>query len=365
MRHGWRRLALEVLPMMLLLLWAGSVGAHTGGTTGFARLTVEGRTVRYTLTLDLETAAKAQNAPTGTTPVPLAGGYDALAGLVSRHVTISADGSACVPLPDAVQPPPPGRSIVVIVIHYACPAPVHVLTMRDTLSAVFGRDHHTLASIEGPGQTELVLLDPDRAEAQVTIADQATGARAATPADNGALGFFLLGIEHILEGFDHVLFIVALVLGGGRIGTLLGIITAFTVGHSVTLAFAVLGLVRPPAWLIEPLIAASIAYVACENIFLKRTPSRRWLVGLLFGLVHGFGFAGALIELEVPGESLFSSLLSFNLGVEAGQAIISALLFPALLLLSRIEWRRQAVTTLSAVILVAAVGLLVEHTILQ
>lgn len=365
MRHGWRRFALEMLPVALFFLWAGSVGAHTGGTTGFARLTVDGQTVRYSLTLDLETADKAKDAPAGTMPAPLAGGYDALAGLVSRHVTISADGGACVPLPDAVQPPPSGRSIVVIVIHYACPASVRVLTMRDTLSAVFGRDHHTLASIEGPGRTELVLLDPDRAEARITIADQPTGAQAATPADNGALGFFLLGIEHILEGFDHILFIVALVLGGGRIGTLLGIITAFTVGHSVTLAFAVLGVVRPPSWLIEPLIAASIAYVACENMFLKRTPSRRWLVGLLFGLVHGFGFAGALIELEVPGESLFSSLLSFNLGVETGQAVVIALLFPALLLLSRVEWRRQAVTALSAVILVAALGLLAGHTILQ
>lgn len=365
MRQGWRRLALEILPAVLLFLWAGTLVAHTGGTTGFARLTVDGQTVRYSLTLDLETAAKAQNGPPGTTPAPLTGGYDALAGLVSRHVTISADGSACAPLPDAVQPPPPGRSIVVIVIHYACPVPVRVLAMRDTLSAVFGRDHHTLASIERAGRTELVLLDPDRTEAEITIADQPAGARPATPAGGGALGFFLLGIEHILEGFDHILFIVALVLGGGRIGTLLGIITAFTVGHSATLAFAVLGLVRPPAWLIEPLIAASIAYVACENIFLKRTPSRRWLVGLLFGLVHGFGFAGALIELEVPGESLFSSLLFFNLGVETGQAIIIALLFPALLLLSRVEWRRQAVTAISALILVAAVGLLAEHTILQ
>lgn len=76
-------------------------------------------------------------------------------------------------------------------------------------------------------------------------------------------------------------------------------------------------------------LPASIAYVACENIFLQRTPSRRWLFGLLFGLVHGFGFAGALLELELPRDGPFSSLLFVNLGVEAGQATIVALLFPA------------------------------------
>jgi hypothetical protein len=356
------------MPMALLValffLGVGAAGAHTGGTTGFAKVTVDGQTVRYSLTLDLETAAKAQDALSRSPPAPPAASHDALAGIVARHVVISADGKACAPLPGAVQPPPSGRSMVVIVIHYACAGPIRTLTLRDTLSAVFGRDHHTLASIEGPGGTELALLDPDRPEAQVTVDDRPAGGRTAHPVVAGALGFFELGIEHILAGFDHVLFIVALILGGGRILSLLGIITAFTVGHSITLALAVLGVVLPPAWLVEPLIAVSIAYVACENMFLDHTPSRRWLVGLLFGLVHGFGFAGVLLDLEVPRENLFSSLLFFNLGVEAGQAMILALLFPVLLLLSRVAWKRRAVTAVSAVVLIAAVGLLAERTIL-
>jgi hypothetical protein len=348
MRRGWRSLASALLPLALLVHWAGSAGAHTDGTTGFARITVDGQTVRYSLTLDLETVAKAQADP------------DALAGIVSRHVEITADGNACAAVPGTVQPPPPGRTTVVVVIHYACQTPVRTLTLRDRLSAVFGRDHHTLASIEWPGGSEQVLLDPDRTEARIVVDDRS----AANPAGDGALGFFELGIEHILTGFDHILFVFALILGGGRIGSLIGIVTAFTVGHSITLGLAVLGVVRPPTWLVEPLIAASIAYVACENIFRERTPPRRWLVGLLFGLVHGFGFAGALLELEVPREALFSSLLFFNLGVEAGQAMVVALLFPLLLLLSRFEWRRRAVTAISAVVLVAAVGLLAERTLL-
>ena len=358
MRRGWRGLAGVLLLFAFLFHWAGSAVAHTGGTTGFAKITVEGETVRYSLTLDVEAASKVQNGP-------LAAGHDALAGIVARHIEISADGTPCAALPGTVQPAQPGRSIVVVVIHYACAGPVGTLTLRDRLSAVFGRDHHTLANIEGPGGTEQFLLDPDRPEVRVVISGPSTGAPAADLAPHGAYGFFRLGIEHIVTGFDHILFLFALILRGGRLGSLLGIVTAFTIAHSLTLGLAVLGVVRPPSWIVEPLIAASIAYVACENIFLQRAPSRRWLVSLLFGLVHGFGFAGALLALELPRDGLFSSLLFFNLGVEAGQAMIIALLFPALVLLSRFAWEKRAVTAISAVVLVAAVGLLAERTFVQ
>lgn len=358
MRRAWRGLACALLPFALLFSWLGSAVAHTGGTTGFARITADGETVRYSLTLDLEAAAKVRNGPLAAEP-------DALAGIVSRHVEISADGNACAPLPGTVQPAQPGRSIIVVIIHYVCPRPVGTLTVRDRLSAVFGRDHHTLASIEGPGGTEQFLLDTDRSEARIVVAGSPSAPSEAIPAGEGPFGFFRLGLEHIAIGFDHILFLFALMLRGGRIGSLLGIVTAFTVAHSITLSLAVLGVVRPPEWLIEPLIAASIAYVACENIFLQNAPSRRWLVSLLFGLVHGFGFAGPLLELEVPRAALFSSLLFFNLGVEAGQAAIIALLFPMLVLLSRFAWEKRAVTAISGVILVGAMGLLVERILMQ
>lgn len=358
MKRAWRSFACALLPVALLFPWLGSAAAHTGGTTGFARITVEGETVRYSLTLDLETAAKVQNGPPAAEP-------DALAGIVSRHVEISADGNPCAPLPGTVQPAQPGRSIVVVVIHFVCPRPVGTLTVRDRLSDVFGRDHHTLVSIERPGGTEQFLLDTDRTEVRIVVTGSPPGGSEATAVGEGPFGFFRLGLEHIAIGFDHILFLFALMLRGGRIGSLLGIVTAFTVAHSITLSLAVLGVVRPPEWLIEPLIAASIAYVACENIFLQNAPSRRWLVSLLFGLVHGFGFAGPLLELEVPRDALFSSLLFFNLGVEAGQAVIIALFFPALVLLSRFAWEKRAVTVISAVILVAAVGLTAERILLQ
>ena len=348
---------------LLLCVWAGSVGAHTGGTTGFAQVTVKGQTVRYSLTLGLDAIEKVRTDSTSTNQVPLATDYDALAGLVARHTMIASDGNTCTPLPGTVQPPSPERASVVIVILYACAAPVRTLTLRDDLFNVLGRDHHTLASVEWAGGHEQFLLEPDRRETRVVVESSPAQPPTASPLDDGALGFFRLGVEHILEGFDHILFIFALILGGGRFRSLLVIITAFTVAHSITLGLAVLDLVRPPSSIVEPLIALSIAYVAFENIFMERAASRRWLVSLLFGLVHGFGFAGALVELGLPDQALFSSLLFFNLGVEAGQALIVAVLFPALLWMARFPWKQRAVTSISAVVLLAAIALLAERAL--
>jgi len=362
--RGWRFLASAALALALLLQWSGWAEAHTGGTTGFARVTVEGQTVRYSLTLGLDAVGTVLAVPDGGQRAPLAADYDALAGIVSRHITISADGHPCAALPASVQPPAPDRSSIVIVIHYACAAPVGVLVLRDELFVALGRDHHTLANVEWSGGGEQILFDPDRREARVVVGASPPGTPATGSAGGNALAFFELGIEHILVGFDHVLFVFALMLRGGRIRSLLLIITAFTVAHSITLGLAVLDVVRPPAWIVEPLIAASIAYVALENIFMARAVSRRWLVSLLFGLVHGFGFAGALLEIGLPGDRLFSSLLFFNLGVETGQAMIIALLFPALRWLSRFAWEPRAVTSLSVVVLVVALGLLAERVLL-
>ncbi len=353
MKKGWRLLLpLGLVLGLVLAAGNGRLQAHTGGTTGHARVTIDGQTVRYSLTLALDSLEKVR---------PPVVDHDSLAAIVAHHVTVIADETPCAALPGAVQPPTPDRSSVVIVVHYACAAPVRSLLLRDHLFALLGRDHHTLASVEWAGGNTQLFFDPDQSEARVTVSDNPAGSQPST--GGGRLSLFLLGVEHILVGFDHILFVFALTLGGGRLGPLIGIVTAFTVAHSLTLGLAVLGFARPPGWIIEPLIAASIAYVAFENIFLDRAPSRRWLVSFLFGLVHGFGFAGALMEIDLPQDRLLSSLLLFNLGVETGQAMIIALLFPPLLWLSRFPWQRRAVTTISAVVLVAALGLLAERTL--
>jgi hypothetical protein len=135
--------------------------------------------------------------------------------------------------------------------------------------------------------------------------------------------FTASGIHHIAIGPDHILFLIGLLLLGGSVRRLLLIISAFTLGHSITLSLAALGIVTPPAHVIEPAIALSIVYVGADNLLVGSSgrDARAW-VALFFGLVHGFGFASVLYETGLPPGAVGLSLFSFNLGVEIGQAFI-------------------------------------------
>jgi hydrogenase/urease accessory protein HupE len=146
------------------------------------------------------------------------------------------------------------------------------------------------------------------------------------------LGTFIrAGVEHIYLGPDHILFIIGLLLVGGGLGRVLRVATAFTLAHSITLALAVLGLVRLPGRVIEPLIALSVVYVGFENLRAGvRASDWRVRIAFAFGLIHGFGFASVLRELGLPHQALAWSLLGFNLGVEIGQASIVLLVVPLL-----------------------------------
>jgi hydrogenase/urease accessory protein HupE len=141
--------------------------------------------------------------------------------------------------------------------------------------------------------------------------------------------FLVLGVEHILTGYDHVVFLLALLLAGGAFWNTAKIITSFTVAHSITLALAALDVIRIPSSVVEPLIAVSIVYVGVENL-LRSDLRWRWLLTFAFGLVHGFGFASVLRELGVgaAGVGVAVPLVSFNLGVELGQVSIMLLVLP-------------------------------------
>ncbi len=148
--------------------------------------------------------------------------------------------------------------------------------------------------------------------------------------------FTASGVHHIAIGPDHILFIIGLLLLGGSVRRLLAIVTAFTLGHSVTLALATLQIVDPPSRLIEPAIALSIVYVGADNLLVgtRGRDVRPW-VALFFGLIHGFGFASVLRETGLPPRALGLSLFSFNLGVEIGQAAIVVTVASALKFLHR------------------------------
>ncbi len=167
--------------------------------------------------------------------------------------------------------------------------------------------------------------------------------------------FVKLGFEHILDGIDHLLFVFCLVLPFRRFRELVLIVTAFTVAHSITLASAAFGLAPQGAWfppLVELLIAASIVYMALENIVGVQAVRRRWVITFAFGLVHGFGFSFALQNtLQFAGSHLVTSLFAFNLGVELGQILVVTVLIPALSLLFRyVVGERVGIIILSALV---------------
>lgn len=139
---------------------------------------------------------------------------------------------------------------------------------------------------------------------------------------------------HLPDGIDHILFILALVLSGGGFWEMLKTATGFTVGHSITLALAVFGVVHFPSRLIESAIALSVVYVAAEDLFRKNI-KHRWKIAAAFGLVHGFGFATALESQHFQKNQALITLAGFNLGVEIGQAMIIATLTPLVLAMSR------------------------------
>ena len=150
------------------------------------------------------------------------------------------------------------------------------------------------------------------------------------PVSESFFRFLILGIEHILTGYDHLVFLLALLLAGGSLASNAKIITSFTVAHSMTLVLATLGLVSMSPSIVEPLIAVSIVFVGIENL-VRWHLTARWLVTFGFGLIHGLGFASVLRDLGISGFDAYATampLLSFNLGAEVAQVAIAGLVLP-------------------------------------
>ena len=268
---------------------------------------------------------------------------------------LRGDGVRCEAGPGFVQAGGADSATVTLVVDFACPSGFRALEVRDDIFDLLGPEHHTLMKVEWADQTRQVALEPGSRDARFS---------AGAPVTENTTSFVLLGVEHILSGYDHLLFLVALLLSGGTLLALLKIVTAFTVAHSVTLSLAVLDLVALPDRLVEAVIALSIAFVAAENLAPRPAVGRRWLVSFAFGLVHGFGFSSALRELGLGRENLVVSLLSFNVGVELGQALVIAALLPLLALLRRTRWKSWAIAGSSAAILAVGVILFVERLVL-
>tara|TARA_Y100000996_G_scaffold151265_1_gene116539 strand:- start:1132 stop:2481 length:1350 start_codon:yes stop_codon:yes gene_type:complete len=195
-------------------------------------------------------------------------------------------------------------------------------------SIVSGLNHLGIRTV-----TVLRFLPPGGAERAFQFAGDPGVLRLDPRWHQAAWRFVVFGFQHILDGIDHILFLLCLVIPVRSLIALVPIVTSFTIAHSITLIAAAMGLAPQALWfspLIETLIAFSIVFMAFENIMGSKV-ARRWVVAFAFGLVHGFGFSFALSEsLQFAGAHLLTSLLSFNIGVEAGQLFVLALVVPLL-----------------------------------
>ena len=248
-------------------------------------------------------------------PVSLKTLQGRIAALFAPRVRVSADGSPLRGVWSDAQPLPERLSIRIRVRF-----PLAVRPGRLTVEAVpFPDDpqHQTFVRIHEAGTARLqTVLDRGRPSL-----DYYPNTRQGTLAVVGV--FVPTGIHHIAIGPDHILFLIGLLLFGGSVWQLVRIVTAFTVGHSITLALAALDIVTVPADIVEPAIAMSVVYVGVDNLVARPggRDVRGW-IALAFGLIHGFGFASVLKEIGLPGTALGWSLFSFNLGVEIGQLIV-------------------------------------------
>jgi hydrogenase/urease accessory protein HupE len=174
--------------------------------------------------------------------------------------------------------------------------------------------------------------------------------------------FFKLGMLHIITGYDHLLFLFALLLRKQTVKQYISIVTSFTLAHSITLTLAVLGWITLPSRFVEAAIAFSICYVAVENIFRKEI-KHRWSITFLFGLIHGLGFASILKEMEIAKSHLAVALINFNLGIETVQLGIVLLLVPLLAYLFKLKLSRRIVQIGSLIIFILGAIWLVERII--
>jgi hydrogenase/urease accessory protein HupE len=294
-------------------------------------------------------------------PARLAAAAPVIAAYVTAHAVVAgADGSACHPGAVTVAPDQDG---VVARLKWDCGGVAGDLVYRST--AIIDIDPAAKQVVligSGPNPSQALL---DASQTEVRLGD------AAPRLLDVIMRYVEAGIEHIFLGYDHIAFLIAVVLWARRLWPVIKIVTAFTVAHSITLSLAALQIVVIPSAIIEPAIAASIVYVAVENFF-SRNVDRRWRDTFCFGLIHGFGFASALQEFGLPRGAVVPALGAFNLGVELGQVAIVSIVVPMLVGLdwllaasrgAAVSRTRALVYPLSGVIAALGCYWIIERTI--
>jgi hypothetical protein len=288
-----------------------------------------------------------------------------IAAYALARLAVQADGAAC-PLQAAGEQQVDTHTdgaYTVLRFSAACPTPPQQqLQLTYSLFADIDPQHRGLLRLEALGNTRTAIFSPENAAQRFDLA--------APDAWVQFRDYVVEGVWHIWIGFDHILFLVSLLLPGVLVWQLarwqpvgsfraafvdvLKIVTAFTVAHSITLSLATLGLVSLPSRLVESAIAASVVLAALNNVR-PLFQGRRWTVAFVFGLIHGFGFASVLADLGLPQGALVLALVGFNIGVELGQLAIVAVFLPLAFALRRTVFYRRVVL-LGGSLLIAALA---------
>ncbi len=348
-----RRFALLTGALFVLaLLGTAPATAHVIASTGYSSISQDGQQVTYRLSLEYAILTKAVDlGPDATNPdrgeEALDAGAAKLAEYLDEWVVVYLGGAACEQsLQGTSMGTRDATPYAELGLRFDCPGSsgafeVHYTVFAEAEAVV--DDHTNLAEYRLGDDSGRFVFDRSRHDL-VAGEDTFLGA---------GRQFGMMGVEHILLGLDHVLFVVALMLGAAGFHGLLKVISMFTLAHSVTLIATLVGGVAVPAAVVEPLIALSIAFVALENLL--GSTHRRLPVVFGFGLLHGLGFAGSLrITDDVSGD-LVVSLLSFNAGIEAGQAMLLLAVFPFVQLVRRTRFSVPVLRVATGV--VAAFGL--------
>ncbi len=356
------RIQLRALVFVLAaaLALSPAAGAHELGKVQVYATFLEDGTYRVELVVDEEhLTSQDVGGPAGDTrygPIQgLTGEVDRRFGRLFRSLvdgaTISFDGRPVEPEAEMVPPDPdavPGR--MTLRLHGPIPGGARAFTWSESVPV---GPYPLVPQNEGDESAVWQWLEGGAASQPFSLA------AAVIPLSRTevVVQYLKLGFTHILpKGLDHILFVLGLFLLSRRLKPLLLQVTAFTIAHTVTLALSIYGVVTLPSSIVEPLIALSIVFVAVENILTSELRPSRIALVFAFGLLHGLGFAGVLSELGLPRSEFLPALLSFNLGVEAGQLAVIGLALLAVGLFRNRIWYRQAVVV-PASCLIALVGL--------
>ncbi|PVG80726.1 hypothetical protein DDE18_21500 [Nocardioides gansuensis] len=321
----------------VLCLLPGSAAAHSLDTVGYSKVRQDGEDVRYELVVDFAALAAVAGIgePGGGAPADadevLRADRAILEEYVDSRLQVLVDGVACAGnLTNTGVEERFGEPYARISLIYDCPGAGEFEIRYAVLVGDIDPGHSNVVDYELAGGGGRFVFDSAHRD---LVVGEASVARQ-------VYRFAALGFDHILHGLDHLLFLVALLIGARTFREFLAVVTVFTAAHSLTLILAATSTLSVPASVVEPLIALSIAYVAAQNLVHRDRSRFRLLAVFGFGLLHGVGFAGAF---GLSGDAWLSvwPLLGFNLGVELGQALVVAGLFPLLLLARRFAWSRH------------------------